>query len=191
MKERTSVSDPLRIGEVSPGEGFGRIGITFCPGKKHPEAMAGAQNRDLDLDLDAISAWGAAAVVTLVQIRELVYLKVPNMGQEVKRRGMKWFHLPIEDMSTPDRAFEVAWKKAGEELRTLLRGGSDVLVHCKGGLGRAGTIAARLLIELGMEPETAIREVRKARGEGAIENDAQEDFVRGLRPVPASNATKG
>ena len=36
----------------------------------------------------------------------------------------------------------------------------DVLVHCRGGLGRAGTIAARLLIELGMEPTKAIASVR-------------------------------
>ena len=42
-------------------------------------------------------------------------------------------------------------------MRSILRRGSDVLVHCRGGLGRAGTIAARLLIELGMKPETAIK----------------------------------
>src|ERR1700726_4324710 len=46
--------------------------------------------------------------------------------------------------------------------------GSDVLVHCRGGLGRAGTIASRLLIELGMVPETAIARVR-AFQPGAIE----------------------
>jgi ADP-ribosyl-[dinitrogen reductase] hydrolase len=42
------------------------------------------------------------------------------------------------------------------------------LVYCCGGLGRAGTIAARLLVELGAEPITAIAGVRKARP-GAIE----------------------
>ena len=65
-------------------------------------------------------------------------------------------------------------------LRMLLRSGRDVLVHCRGGLGRAGTIAARLLIDLGMEPATAIRQVRAVRP-GAIETLEQEKNVLGIR----------
>jgi len=91
-----------------------------------------------------------------------------------------WFHLPIVDVSTPDKYFEQAWDTAGETLRSLLQNGSNVLVHCRGGLGRAGTVAARLLIEVGMEPETAIAKVRKVRP-GAIETSEQEQFVRGVR----------
>jgi hypothetical protein len=43
-------------------------------------------------------------------------------------------------------------------------------------LGRAGTIAARLLVELGMEPRKAIASVRAVRP-GAIETSEQERFV--------------
>ena len=93
---------------------------------------------------------------------------------------MLWFHLPIIDVSTPDEGFERQWEVAGNELRMLLRSGRDVLVHCRGGLGRAGTIAARLLIELGMEPVTAIRQVRAVRP-GAIETIEQEKYVLGIR----------
>jgi hypothetical protein len=49
--------------------------------------------------------------------------------------------------------------------------------HCKGGLGRAGMMAARLLVELGVAPEQAIRDVRCARP-GAIETPAQLALVR-------------
>jgi ADP-ribosyl-[dinitrogen reductase] hydrolase len=38
-----------------------------------------------------------------------------------------------------------------------------VLVHCRGGLGRAGTVAGALLIKLGETPERALRKVRAAR----------------------------
>jgi ADP-ribosyl-[dinitrogen reductase] hydrolase len=62
---------------------------------------------------------------------------------------MDWLHLPIADVSVPGPDFEARWVEVGEGLRARLRDGFDVLVHCKGGLGRAGTIAARLLIELG------------------------------------------
>jgi ADP-ribosyl-[dinitrogen reductase] hydrolase len=104
---------------------------------------------------------------------------VEHFGEEVLRRNMLWFHLPIVDVSIPNAQFNEKWDTAGEELRSILRSGSDVLVHCRGGLGRAGMIAARLLIELGMEPATAIGRVRAVRP-GAIQTDEQERFVRGI-----------
>lgn len=48
--------------------------------------------------------------------------------------------------------------------------------NCQGGLGRSGMIGARLLIELGMEPATAIGCKRAARL-GAIETRKQEKYV--------------
>jgi ADP-ribosyl-[dinitrogen reductase] hydrolase len=75
-----------------------------------------------------------------------------------------------------------AWESAGKELRSMLGNGLDVLLHCRGGLGRAGTIAARLLVELGVEPLTAIAKVREVRP-GAIETRDQEQFVLRIRPV--------
>jgi len=138
--------------------------------------VTGYWDRDLDLDLDAIRDWGAAAVVTLIEDREFALLRVERLGDEVRRRGVRWFHLPIADFSTPDERFEKQWETAGVELRSTLRGGRDVLIHCKGGLGRAGTIGARLLIELGMEPVAAVEKVRSVRP-GAIETHQQEDYV--------------
>ncbi len=180
---RTSASHPLQIAELMIGDGHGRIGITFCPGKYDPHAASGAWRRDLDLDLDAISAWGAAAVVTLVEPRELTMLRVEGLGDAVRLRQMLWYHLPIVDVSTPDQAFEDAWHDAGESLRAVLRSGFDVVVHCRGGLGRAGTIAARLLIELGAEPISAVKQVRKARP-GAIETPNQKKYVLTHGAVP-------
>jgi ADP-ribosyl-[dinitrogen reductase] hydrolase len=181
--KKTSVTHPLEIAAISAGPTFGRVGITFCPGKYDQDAKSGYWDRDLSLDLNAIRTWGADAVVTLVEPMELVLLRVENLGEEVRRRKMLWFHLPIVDVSTPDAGFEQHWEVAGDSLRTLLRSGRDVLVHCRGGLGRAGIIGSRLLIELGVEPETAIRCVRAVRP-GAIETRDQEKFVLaiGVRP---------
>ena len=67
--------------------------------------------------------------------------------------------------------------EVGEGLRGRLRDGFSVLVHCKGGLGRAGTIAARLLIELSLSPREAVYAVRHARP-GAIETSEQHEYVR-------------
>jgi len=67
-------------------------------------------------------------------------------------------------------------------LRSRVRAGFNVLVHCKGGLGRAGTIAARLLIELGVEPQKAVDQVRQSRV-GAIETQTQMSYVMALKRV--------
>ena len=106
---RTSISHPLQIAVVTAGSEVGRIGITFCPGKYDPHAMTGGWHRDLNRDLDAIRDWGAAAVVTLLEPEELTLLKVERLGEEVLRRNMSWFHLPIADVSTPDERFEQEW----------------------------------------------------------------------------------
>jgi ADP-ribosyl-[dinitrogen reductase] hydrolase len=177
--KKTSLTHPLEIAAISAGPTFGRVGITFCPGKYDCQAVSGHWDRDLSLDLDAIRDWGASAVVTLVEPKELALLRVERLGREVLRRRMLWFHLPIVDVSTPDEEFERRWEVAGDELRRLLRRGCDVLVHCRGGLGRAGTIGARLLIELGMEPATAMSVVRAVRP-GAIETREQEKYVLGI-----------
>lgn len=180
---RTSHSHPLQIAEVRASPSHGRIGITFCPGKHDYFAHTGAWERDLGIDLDAIASWGAKLVLTLVEPTELKALKVPQLGHEIRRRGIAWFHLPIADYSIPTQAFEQQWATQGFEIRESLRHGRDVLVHCKGGLGRAGMIAARLLVELGMEPDEAIHSVRRAR-QGAIETPAQLALVRRTKFIP-------
>ncbi len=183
---RTSQTHPLQIAAVSAGPSHGRIGITFCPGKHDRFAATGAWERDIGIDLDTISKWGAKLVLTLVEPSELGDLKVPHLGQEIRKRGIQWRHLPIADYSIPTDAFEREWITQGQEIRTILRGGDDILIHCKGGLGRAGMMAARLLVELGMDPEEAIHTVRKAR-RGAIETPAQLALVRRTVAIPQAN----
>jgi ADP-ribosyl-[dinitrogen reductase] hydrolase len=57
-----------------------------------------------------------------------------------------------------------------------MQDGNRIVVHCRGGLGRTGVIAARLLIELGEAPDKALQRVRAARP-GAVETPEQEDYV--------------
>ncbi len=176
-KLRTSESDPIQIAELKIPGADGLIGITFCPGKKDPSAV---WDRDLELDLDVIEGWKGAAVVTLLVPEELELLRVTELPAGLERREIKWFHLPIVDVSVPDREFEEKWQRVGPEIHKLLADGKRVLVHCRGGLGRAGTVAACLLVESGVAPEAAIAEVRRVRP-GAIETCEQERYVRNHR----------
>jgi len=128
--------------------------------------MTGPWERDLLTDLKVVSAWRTRAVITLMEDHELVQLGVPAIGETTRSLGMTWYHLPIREVSVPDSVFETAWKKAGAGLRQRLIAGERILIHCRGGLGRTGLIAARLLIELGESPGRALRCVRKERPGG-------------------------
>jgi ADP-ribosyl-[dinitrogen reductase] hydrolase len=76
----------------------------------------------------------------------------------------------------------VAWESVGAELRERLRRGEGLVVHCRSGLGRAGTIAARLLVEFGEHPETALEQVRAVRP-GAVETREQERYMLRCRAI--------
>jgi len=172
----TSASSPIRISELAVPGVTGIIGVTFCPGKRDGEKW----DRDLDADLDAIRAWGARAVITLIEEHEFTMLRVQSLGAGVAARDMRWHHLPIRDLNAPDVRFEKGWSAAWPQIRKHLMDGERVVVHCRGGLGRAGTVAARALIEFGMDPEDAIRAVRDARP-GAIETSEQLTYLRCLQ----------
>jgi ADP-ribosyl-[dinitrogen reductase] hydrolase len=178
----TSANNPLRIAEIPFGSKAGLIGVTFAPGKQQ-QGESGLHKRDLNADLDRIASWGAVAIVTLVEAHELDELEIQNLGREVQRRRMEWFHWPIKDYGVPDAEFEASWPARSAKLRAVLASGGRVLIHCKGGLGRAGTISARLLVEAGVEPEQAMAIVRAARPK-AIENTQQERWIALGRPAP-------
>jgi len=182
MKPRTSLSHPLLIATLPVGPGA--VGVTFCPGKRGDSVFGAPWARDVGLDLDVIQAWGATAVVTLVEGHELISLGVQDLGERILARGLQWHHLPIADLNVPGPGFETVWHAVAVQLCQMVTEGGRVLVHCRGGLGRAGTVAACLLVELGVEPQDAVRRVRAVRPH-AIETAAQERYALGYRPTQA------
>jgi len=182
MKPRTSLSHPLLIATLPVGPGA--VGVTFCPGKQGDSVFGAPWARDVGLDLDVLQAWGATAVLTLVEGHELISLGVPDLGERILARGLQWHHLPIADLNIPGPEFETVWPAVAVQLRQVVTEGGRVLVHCRGGLGRAGTVAACLLVELGVAPQDAVRRVRAARPH-AIETTAQERYALVYRPTQA------
>ena len=171
---RTSITHPLRIDDLPLGNG--RLGMTFCPGKKGESVFGAAWDRDLGIDLDAVKGWGADTVLSLIEDHEFEMLGVPELGEAVMACGIEWFHFPIRDLDTPTDEAMGTWAAISAQLHATLERGGRVLVHCRGGLGRAGTIAALLLIERGWSAPQAISDVRAVRP-GAIETEEQERWL--------------
>jgi predicted protein tyrosine phosphatase len=181
MNIKTSITDPIQVTQVSYLDYLGKIGITICPGKKGPSSFGGNWDRDLDRDLAVIQEeFDPRVIITLMTEEELNLSKVPatTLSQKIKDLNVEWIHLPINELKAPDKAFAEFWAKNSWEILDHLRHGSNVLVHCKGGLGRSGMVASLILMELGMDPEEAISQVRRQRP-GAIQTREQEAYVRG------------
>ena len=169
----------LRIDVVELPDVPGRLGLCACPGGRRAMAVDHDPRIDLMVDLEAIRAFPAAGVVSLVDESELVMLGVDMLPRELQQAGIWWKHLPIADMGIPDRAWEDLWEAEGAAIRDALAAGDNVVMHCWAGLGRTGTVAARMLVEFGMDPAAAILRVRDARP-GAIQTRKQEKYVLSL-----------
>lgn len=148
-------SEPFVIATL-PLAGGGRIGVCRLP--------------HLPEDLAAILAWKPAAIVSMTELAEMG----PCMGleQAADVAGIDWLHLPIRDFSGPDGAAREAWPGVVQRLHGVLDRGGAVLLHCRGGKGRSGMVALRLMVERGEPAETALARLRQARP-GAVETAEQ------------------
>jgi protein-tyrosine phosphatase/nicotinamidase-related amidase len=153
-----------------------RIGLTLCPGRRD-------RQRDLEADLtDLVEQESASHLLCLLPQAELEAVGVAELLVRARAHGLQVRSHPIRDQGAPDPAElrqTLAW------LREAVEAGGRVVVHCLGGLGRSGLVAATALIEAGLAPAEAIAVVRASRDPRAIESQEQEDFVRSwVRGMP-------
>jgi ADP-ribosyl-[dinitrogen reductase] hydrolase len=175
MTRFARTASPLHIDSVDAGNGA-RLGMSHCPGRRR-SGVDSDLRADLRADLQTIRDWGASTLLSLVEADEFARLGVPDFAAEMARSGLLWLHVPIVDMQTPGESAMAAWREQRGALRAALQRGDKVLVHCAYGLGRTGTLVARLLVERGVDAGEAIERVRRARP-GTIETAAQAAFVR-------------
>ena len=179
----------LGIGRVKPNPidtvtvpGYvGAMGLVGCPGIR-VMANSPATRKNLTADIQELVDWGANGVVCLLEPHELVMNKLEDLPERVKSNGMWWRQLPIIDMDIPNQEFEDNWAEEGELIRHALRIGERVVFHCYAGLGRTGMMAARILVEMGMHPEDAIKRIRQDN-KRRIQTKVQEELVRTCEPL--------
>ncbi|CAH6419644.1 Cyclin-dependent kinase inhibitor 3 (CDKN3) [uncultured virus] len=173
-KRITSEQNPYKIVDIAyvvdplnPNK-KGRLSLSICPGKKDKKS-----NRDLRLDLENIKANGIQVIVCLLEWGEMSLLNVIDYPRKAQEIGFVFYHMPIRDRGI------TTYKELSSLIPIIvshLSEGHNVLVHCRSGLGRAGTICACCLGHFGYNGNSAIGTVRKQRP-GAIQTDQQETSV--------------
>ena len=135
-------------------------------------------------DLQHVLEWKPSIVISLVTEVELVSVKASGLWRDLADAGTRWEHLPINDFGVPDAGFEEAWPTVSASARRALMGGGRVLVHCRGGCGRSGMVALRLMIEVGEAPDDALDRLRHVRP-CAVETDQQMAWALEAKRAPA------
>ncbi len=169
-------NNPNPIDTVSVPGYVGSMGLVACPGIRIGSTQP-PNKKNLAIDVQELVDWSANGVVCFLEPHELEAARLQELPDLVRAQGIRWRQLPIVDMSIPDQAFEDAWAEEGELIRHALRIGERIVFHCYAGLGRTGMMAARILVEMGMQPEQAIAAVRQ-NNYRRIQTDMQEELVR-------------
>lgn len=156
----------LRFDYLTPlGE---NLGMTILPGRKD-------RHRDLNNDINDLLDHGFTSVLTLVTGEELNSYGVPELLDRYRSEGLNVFHTEIPDQGVPAVR---EMKNMCEWIHQEIQNGHKVLLHCVGGLGRTGTVAACYLKEyLSYAAQDAIDEVRASRSKRAVETKVQEEFI--------------
>ncbi|MCC6622731.1 MAG: dual specificity protein phosphatase family protein [Deltaproteobacteria bacterium] len=173
---KTSDSHPLYVSIIDDSRP-GRVGLTFAPGKRSDSAIdGGTWARDLDKDLDRlVSEYRAGLLVSLVEDHELTLLGIPRLVEEAARR-MRVLRLPIVDGSVPTDAAAV--RELVTQIARAADEGTNVVIHCRGGLGRAGLIGGCYLRHSGFTADEALERLRRRHPTKCPESAAQRDWIR-------------
>lgn len=156
--------------ELKIQEGQSALLLTPCPGTKET---------DLPCSIEQLRKQGVQAVVTALEFDEMAKAGVSELPKKVQELGMVWIHLPIEDDCAPGEYFASEWKKVSPTLHKIINQGGKVAIHCMGGSGRTGMLAAHLLLELGWDLKT-IKSKIKALRPGAFTKTVQIEYITQL-----------
>jgi protein-tyrosine phosphatase len=148
----------------------GALVLTPCPGTK--EAT-------LDASLAQLKEQGVEAIVTALDDHELASKDVAALGEKTRALGMQWFQIEIEDDCAPGADFAAKWQAASPALHQVVDNGGKVAMHCMGGSGRTGLLAAHLLLEKSWDMSKIVQEVQALRP-GAFTKPIQVEYINGV-----------
>ena len=152
------------------------LAVIPCPGRTD-------RARDLEEDLGVLRRADVTALFGWITTPELERVGVAHLAACAAGHGLAYHRCSVPDQRVPSIEEAVA---AVDEAVALLARGERVALHCLGGLGRSGTLAACVLVHRGIAPTEAVARVREARGPRAVETAEQENFVADFAQVVAT-----
>ncbi|KAF9264244.1 phosphatases II [Marasmius fiardii PR-910] len=135
---------------------LGNLLLSSCPGKKvrldGPVKGRSVVCRDLESDLRRMKDMGIGCIVCCLDDSELEFLGAswPEYERITKMIGMDVLRLPTPEGLPPALSPEALDRELTSLIDRYTVNGVSVLVHCRGGVGRAGVVACCWTIKLGL-----------------------------------------
>jgi protein-tyrosine phosphatase len=124
---------------------------------------------------------GVDVILCLLNRYELRIIGVDITEYQVlcKAAGITLVEYPIVEMASPEDSPAVFEEKIVSFIVGQIMAGKRVICHCRGGIGRAGTIASCVILKmkLAAEADDAIKSVRALRDPRCVESRKQEDYI--------------
>jgi hypothetical protein len=142
-----------------------------------------------------IAGWRAAGidvVVSLLTPDEAAEFGLEDEAAAAGSGGMRFVGFPVPDRGTPGS--RERFRELVSEVVATLAAGRGVVVHCRQGIGRAGLLAAAVLVAAGLDPDAAVGRVAATRGRPVPETPAQRrwlDEFAGGRAAAAGRHAEG
>ena len=132
-------------------------------------------DRDLELDLARLrDELGVELLVPLLEPHEYTMLQIPDLIE--RAREVRHDDAALSDPRRLHPGSMAGAQRVVLEVLSEVARGTTAVIHCRGGIGRSGIIAAACLVARGVEPDDAIARVRRVRP-GAVETSEQERWV--------------
>jgi protein-tyrosine phosphatase len=160
----------MALSERSRNGGVDEIPLPFGPGRLW---LAGKHFVGPDPE-GALARTGAKAIVCLNELHELEDRYPEYVTWLLDNQPERAIWRPIHDMHAPPP--ELADHLLAE-LHARIEAGDGLLVHCGAGIGRAGTMAAALLVSGGVPLDQALQVVRANRPMAGPEVGAQLELL--------------
>lgn len=132
-------------------------------------------------DLEHLSSWMPAMVITLATAEEMAEARAEKLGAQMQDRGTRWVHFKIATDEVPQEAGGESWDQISDRARRALKGGGRVVVLCGDGGARSAMVALRLMIETGAAPGDTKDRLASAQ-EAGIGNATQINWAKGAQP---------
>jgi hypothetical protein len=138
--------------------------------------------------VDALAACPADRIVCLCERHELDQRYPGYVSWLAANQGQAAIWFPVPDLHAPPVAEALPLLA---RLRQLVHAGHSVLMHCGAGIGRAGTLAAALLMDMGVDRPQALATVATARPLAGPEAGAQTELLEELATALPGQAIDG
>lgn len=132
-------------------------------------------------DLSSLKAGGIDILITFLPTDEAEYLGLADEAQLAAEVGLEFISYPILDRTVPTDL--PGFRALVQRLAGEVRAGKRVGAHCRGCIGRSTVLIASLMIALGAEAATAIKQIEKARGFLVPDTPEQFEWILNFRPT--------